>query len=124
MHEQNSLYVRLGGKEAVTATVIKLYEKILQDERLLHFFDGIDIARLRRSQTAFVSMAFGAPHPYDGAHLRQAHARLVAEGLDDAHFDAVAGHLAQALRELNVTEPLIAEALAIVETTRGDVLNR
>lgn len=116
------LYERLGGKDAVTATVIKMYEKILTDDLLMPFFVNVDMARLRASQTAFVTLAFGGPNHYDGQHLRQAHAKL--NGLSDIHFDAVAGHLTAAMRELNVAEPLIAEALAIVETTRADVLNR
>ena len=119
-----SLYERIGGDIAVKATVAKLYEKILDDELLADFFDGIDIDRLRRSQSAFVTMAFGGPNQYNGQGLRNAHKGLVARGLSDKHFDAPAGHLKTAMQELNVSNELIEEALSIVETTRKDVLNQ
>ena len=119
-----SLYERIGGDIAVKATVAKLYEKILDDELLADFFDGIDIDRLRRSQSAFVTMAFGGPNQYNGQGLRNAHKGLVARGLSDKHFDATAGHLKTAMQELNVSNELIEEALSIVETTRKDVLNQ
>lgn len=119
-----SLYERIGGKNAVKATVVRLYEKILEDEKLIPFFEHIDMDTLRRSQSAFIVMAFGGPHQYTGKDLRTAHAPMVAQGLSDVHFDAVATHLAEAMRELGVKEELIQEALAIVSTTRNDVLNK
>lgn len=121
---QNPLFERIGGKEAVTETVMRLYKRILGDALLCPFFEDINVDRLRSSQTAFVTMAFGGPNEYMGASLRKAHERLVARGLSDAHFNAVAGHLKAVLEELGVADDLIAEALAIVETTRHDVLNR
>ena len=119
-----SLFDRIGGTTAVRMAVAKMYDKILSDEELAIFFDDIDVDALRRSQTAFVTMAFGGPDHYDGANLRRAHTRLVEQGLSDRHFDAVAGHLEDAMRELGVAESLITEALAIVESTRKDVLNQ
>ncbi len=119
-----SLYERIGGGEAVKATVALLYDKILSDPILIPFFQDIDVDRLRSSQSAFVTMAFGGPAHYTGASLRKAHERLVARGLSDAHFDQVATHLKSAMEDLGVPPSLIQEALRIVETTRPDVLNR
>ncbi len=56
--------------------------------------------------------------------MRAGHAHLVQRGLSDAHFDAVMEDLAATLQELNVPPELIAEAAAIAESTRNDVLNR
>ena len=119
-----SLYERIGGKDAVKATVEKLYEKILADDFLLPFFKDVDVNRLRASQAAFVTYAFGGLDNYSGKNLRQAHAKAVEHGLNDAHFDAVATHLKNAMIELNVPKELIEEAITIVGTTRDDVLNR
>jgi hemoglobin len=44
--------------------------------------------------------------------------------LNDSHFDAKVENLGRAMRDLNVTENLIVEVAAIVETTRYDVLNK
>ncbi|MGB4101558.1 MAG: group 1 truncated hemoglobin [Alphaproteobacteria bacterium] len=124
MSEQRTLFERIGGTEAVKAAVAKLYEKVLTDPLLAPFFADIDVDKLRRSQSAFVTVAFGGQNNYNGASMRVAHKKLVERGLSDQHFDAVAEHLRTALQELSVTDGMIAEALAIVETTRQDVLNR
>jgi hemoglobin len=118
----NSLYERLGGEEAVSAAVGLFYAKVMADADLAPFFAGIDIDRLVKKQIAFMTMAFGGPHRYTGRDLRSAHAPLVARGLAGRHFDAVAAHLAAALRELAVPEDLVAEVLDLVGATRKDVL--
>jgi hemoglobin len=117
-----SLYERLGGEEAVSATVGLFYTKVMGDAELATFFAGIDIDRLVKKQIAFMTMAFGGPHRYTGRDLRSAHAPLVARGLGVRHFDAVAAHLAAALRELGVPEDLVTEVIGLVDTTRKDVL--
>ena len=45
-----SLYERIGGSAAVDAAVNLLYEKVLEDNRINHFFEGVDIASLRDKQ--------------------------------------------------------------------------
>jgi len=119
-----SLYERIGGKEAVSAAVNLMYDKILNDDLLTPFFEGVDLNRQRRSQTAFVLMALGGPNNYTGQNLRDAHAPLVAKGLDEEHFNAVAGHLTDALQELNVPKELIAEVITVVASTKDDVLGK
>lgn len=117
-----NLYERIGGESAVRATVIKMYDKILDDEELAPFFENIDVEKLRLSQSAFVTYAFGGPNHYSGKSLRNAHADAVSRGLSDRHFDLVAAHLKSAMQELNVPAELIDEAMAIVGSTRKDVL--
>ncbi len=119
-----TLFERIGGKNAVTATVIKMYDKILDDALLAPFFENSDVETLRLSQSAFVTYAFGGPNHYTGKTMRAAHAHSVSQGLSDIHFDRVAQHLKSAMEELQVPKELIEEALAIVGGTRGDVLGK
>jgi hemoglobin len=119
-----SLYERIGGERAVKATVLKMYDKILDDAELAPFFENVDVEKLRLSQSAFVTYAFGGPNHYTGQSMRTAHKNAVAQGLSGKHFDLVAKHLKEAMEELNVPAELIAEALAIVGSTRADVLNQ
>lgn len=119
-----SLYERLGGKDALKMAVAKFYSRILTDKDLTHFFAPERVDVLKRSQQAFMTMAFGGPHAYTGPSLRDAHARLVEKGLSDKHFDLVAEHLASVLTEMKVAPDLIEEVLGVVETTRNDVLCR
>ncbi|HEY3494230.1 MAG TPA: group 1 truncated hemoglobin [Polyangiaceae bacterium] len=119
------LYERLGGQAAVMAAVDIFYKKVLADELTRPFFAGLDMDAQIKKQIAFMTWAFGGPAEYRGRDLTKAHASLVRnQGLDDAHFDAVARHLEATLRELGVTDELIREALAIVGGTRGQVLGR
>ena len=77
------------------------------------------MAKQRKHQTAFMSMAFCGPKKYHGRSMEAAHARLIEEqGLDVSHFDAVAGHLVASLAQLNVTQSLIDEVVAVVVPLR------
>lgn len=120
-----TLYQKLGGMPAIDLAVDRFYEKVLADERLLHFFTGTDMARMRAHQKKFLVLAFGGGPGYDGRGLRDAHAGLVrSKGLDDTHFDAVVENLAATLVELGVELTLVAEVVAITESVRGEVLGR
>lgn len=119
-----SLFEKLGGNAAVDAAVDIFYRKVLSDDRISSFFEGVDMDKQAAKQKAFLTMAFGGPHNYTGKDMRTAHAPLVARGLNDSHFDAVAEHLQATLKELNVPAELIAEVMTIAGSTRNDVLCR
>lgn len=44
------------------------------------------MAKQAAKQKAFLTMAFGGPNNYSGADMRNAHAHLVAKGLNDSHL--------------------------------------
>ena len=119
-----SLYERLGGEAAVLAAVDIFYKKVTADELTKRYFAALDMKAQVKKQVAFMTWAFGGPAEYKGRDLREAHAPLVKNGLNDSHFDAVAGHLKATLAELGVEASLIQEALTIVGGTRSAVLSR
>lgn len=122
---EQSLFEKLGGKAAVDAAVDLFYKKILSDPQISSFFDGVDMNRQRAKQKAFLTYAFGGAPNYSGASMRNAHKNAVEEkGLNDTHFDIVAGHLQSTLQELNVPSDLINQVMSIAAGTREDVLNR
>lgn len=120
----STLFEQIGGKEAVNAAVDIFYNKVLADQRINKFFEGIDMKDQRRKQIMFLTYAFGGPNNYDGKNMRDSHAKLVALGLDDSHFNAVIENLGATLTELGVPAPLIEQAAAIAESTRADVLGK
>tara|TARA_R110001592_G_scaffold133910_1_gene349385 strand:- start:794 stop:1159 length:366 start_codon:yes stop_codon:yes gene_type:complete len=120
----SALYEEIGGEAAVDAAVDIFYRHVLSDDRIAHFFDGVDMERQAQKQKAFLTMAFGGPHNYTGQDMRTGHAHLVKQGLNDSHFNAVAENLATTLTELNVPQDKIDQVLAIAESTREDVLGR
>lgn len=120
----DNLYEKLGGEGAVDAAVDIFYRRVLADDSISRFFDDIDMDEQRAKQKSFLTMAFGGPNNYTGKDMREAHKRLVDEGLNDDHFNAVAGHLQGTLEELNVPEDLVGEVMTIAGSVRDDVLNR
>lgn len=121
---EKTIFEQLGGSAAVNAAVDIFYRKVLQDDRIKHFFAGTDMTKQAAKQKAFLTMAFGGPNKYTGEDMRKGHAHLVAKGLNDSHFDAVMEHLGGTLTELNVPGHLIAKCAAIAESTRKDVLGK
>ncbi len=118
----SSLFERLGGAAAVDAAVDIFYRKVLDDDRISNYFDGVDIVEQAKKQKAFLTMVFGGPNDYTGKDLRSAHAKL--DNLGDLHFDAVIENLGGTLAELGVAEADIAEVAAIANSVRDEVLNR
>ena len=122
-----TLFDKLGGKAAVDLAVDKFYEKVLSDERIKHFFEGIDMVKQRAHQKAFLTYAFGGTSQYDGRYMREAHQDLVEKrGLSGEHFDAVAENLLEALKEMGVSQELRNEVAAIAAAPqhKKDVLNQ
>ena len=121
---EKSVYEQMGGEPAMAAAVEVFYRKVLEDDRISHFFEDVDMERQAAKQKAFLTMVTGGPASYSGKDMRAGHAHLVRQGLNDLHFDAVAGHLKATLEELGVAAPLVERVLAIAESARADVLNR
>ncbi len=121
----STLFEQIGGEPAVEAAVDKLYLRLMANEKISHFFAGIDMNKQRKHLESFLTYAFGGKTGYDGRSMRQAHQRLVEHlGLTDTHFDALIENIVATLRELNVPEDLIIEVAQITESVRGEVLNR
>jgi hemoglobin len=115
-----SLYERIGGEPAVRAAVDRFYERVLADRELKDFFKGVGMSRLKAHQLAFLSQALGGPRRYSGASMRDAHSRLAIE---QRHFDAVAVHLTETLRELGVSEEIVAAIAAAVAPLSPQIVN-
>lgn len=119
-----SLFEELGGEPAMEAAVDIFYRKVLSDERIAHFFEGVDMDRQAAKQKAFLTMVTGGPNRYTGRDMRTGHAHLVKLGLNDSHVDAVIENLGSTLRELGVSDEKIAKVAALASSVRDDVLNR
>ena len=119
--EEQTLYERLGGADAVDAAVDIFYRNVLQDDRISSFFDDVNMQEQIAKQKSFLTMVFGGPTDYDGLDMRKAHQKF---DLEDVHFDAVLEALEDALDELDVPSEMIEEVIEIAESTRDDVLNR
>ncbi|MDY7232363.1 group I truncated hemoglobin [Hyalangium rubrum] len=120
----STLYEQIGGAKAMDAAVDIFYRRVLSDDRISRFFEGVDMERQAAKQKAFLTMVCGGPNSYTGQDMRRGHAHLVKQGLNDTHFNVVVEHLAGTLSDLGVPAPLIQQVGALAESVRADVLNK
>ena len=118
--DATALYDRIGGEHAVSTAVDRFYDRVLADPELKGFFDAISMSKLKAHQFAFLSQALGGPRQYGGASMRDAHSRLAIE---QRHFDGVAVHLVETLRELGVSEDIIGEIASALTPLSGHIVN-
>ncbi|MCX9193599.1 group 1 truncated hemoglobin [Carbonactinospora thermoautotrophica] len=114
-----TLFEQIGGEEAVAAVVDIFYGRVLADPDLTHYFEGIDMDRLKAHQRRFIGQALGASAPYSGRTMRAAHEKL---GITNAAFDRVVDHLAASLAEAGVDEPTIARIAEAVLPLKADIV--
>ncbi|WP_138471399.1 group 1 truncated hemoglobin [Poseidonocella sp. HB161398] len=98
---EKSLFERYGGFSVVSRIVLDLYDRLLDDDDVGPFFDGIDMAKIVDHQTKFVSALMGGPASYTDDQIRKMHAHLA---ISDAHFDTLAAILRQTLADHGVAE--------------------
>jgi hypothetical protein len=74
---------------------------------------------LQNKQVEFMAYVFGSPERYTGKDIAQAHQQLIDEkGLNETHFDIVITHFEDTMKELNVPDSIIEQAVAILMTSR------
>ena len=123
----STLYEKLGGEKTVKLVVENFYERVLNDDRINHFFEQVDMLKQKMHQIDFLTYAFEGSERYRGSTMREIHQKLVQEkGLSDEHFNAFIEDLVETLKELEISPALIEEALAIAGSVehRNDVLNK
>jgi hemoglobin len=121
MTEQTAVsdYDAVGGAAAVKVVVEDFYQRVLGDQQLAHYFEGVDMPALKRHQALLVGQVLGGPPDYDGRSLREAHQGL---GITKPHFDLVVTHLAGALKDAGVPDDIIGRAGAAVAATEPDIV--
>lgn len=121
-HSQTYLLDRMGGEAALEAVVEEFYVRLIGDPKLKHFFEGVNMRKLKRHQRGFLKVAFTKiPDSIDVPMLLlKKHERLFSEmSLDETHFDLVAAHLIETMQSLGLKQTLIDEAVAIVAPLRS-----
>lgn len=120
----STLFERLGGQAAVNTAVDIFYRKVLADDRVNYFFDGVDMEKQINKQKGFLTFVFGGPNHYTGKNMRDGHKHLIVKGLNDTHVDIIIEHLGTTLKELGVADKDIQEVANIANSVRDDVLDR
>ncbi|RBI59784.1 group 1 truncated hemoglobin [halophilic archaeon] len=119
MSDDETVFDRLGGHEAVESVVNDFYDRVLNDERVIHHFEDSDTTELRAHQVQFISAVTGGPVEYSGDNMREAHRGM---GITDNEFDVVAEHLDTALAENGVPDKDREQVLEMVEGLRPEIV--
>lgn len=113
------LYDRLGGKPAIEAVVDEFLARVAADERINAGFAGSNLPKVRQRLVELICMASGGPCVYSGRDMKTAHAGM---GVTGAQFDALAGHLVEALDKFKVPEKEKNEVIALVAPMKSDIV--
>ena len=115
----DTLYERLGGKDAITAVVDDFVARCAADERINGKFARTDIARLKRMLVDQVCQASGGPCTYQGRDMRETHDGM---SVTAGEFDALVDDLVATLSQFSVPKPEQDELLGLLGPMRPDIV--
>lgn len=119
------LYERLGGELGVDAMVDLFLEKARADARLSPLLEGGDPSQQAKHVKSYLTQTFGGPAAYKGPNIAGISRHLVQEKeMDDGHFIAAAGYMADCLNQMGMPAELIDEVMAAVEDVRDELMGR
>jgi hemoglobin len=123
--KEKSLYERLGGTYSIATVVDDFLERLLVND-VLNANPAIDKARkevpkagLKFRVTALVCQVTGGPETYAGRSMKEAHAHL---NITETEWQAMLTDFKACLNHFKVPEKEQNELIAIVESTKGDIV--
>ncbi len=114
------LYERLGRRPGIDAVMHTFVGNVGRDKRVNVRFLFVDMDVLQTHLTDQVCAASGGPCTYHGREMKPLHAPMHVRG---AEFDALGEDLVAALKTHGVPERETKELLAIVGSTRADIVD-
>lgn len=114
-----TLYSRLGGREAIRAVVDDFYDRLRADEELGPFFQDANMEKLRQTQTDFLCEAAGGPESYDAAPVRQAHMHIP---FTSDHIQRAVALLSESLEEFDVPDEDAEQVVQAIGRYEQDLL--
>lgn len=117
-----SLFSRLGGEATLIDLVKAFYAKAANHELLKKFFEFSDNSardEQMNKHAIVLAAAFGGPN--NGVDVRMT-TRLIALGVGNPQFDAVAEVLTSVLKEKNIDASVVEEVLEFNEKVRKNVM--
>lgn len=121
---QESLYKRLGGYDAIAAVTDDFITRLATDKSLSKFFVGHSDdskKQIRQHIVDMVCMATGGPCAYSGRDMKTTHKGL---GITEAEWTSSVNHFVATLNKFNVPKKEQDELIAIVATTKKDIVEK
>jgi hemoglobin len=121
---EKSLYLRLGGYDAIAAVTDDFLGRLIKDPQFTRFFSGFSTDTVKRIRQLIVDQlcaAAGGPCYYTGRDMKKTHAGL---GITEKDWEASANHLVASLNKFNVPEKEKNEVLAFVTSLKKDIVEK
>jgi hemoglobin len=121
---QESLYKRLGGYDAVAAVTDDFITRLVTNKQLSRFFVGLSDdskGKVRNHIINQVCMVTGGPCNYTGRDMKTTHKGL---GITESDWTVMASLFVETLTKFNVPKKEQDELLAIVATTKKDIVEK
>ena len=122
---KKSLWDRLGGQKSVEAVVHDFVGAAATNKKVNFFRDGkfkldaAGVTRLEKLLVEFISANSGGPLKYTGRDMKSSHAGMK---ITEDEFNALAGDLVDTLKKYKVPQTEIDELVAIVASTKKDMV--
>ena len=122
MSNENTLYARLGGYDAIAAVVDNLLPRLMSDERLGRFWAHRGEDGLRREKQLlidFLCHCAGGPLFYTGRDMKTSHKGM---RINEDDWSAFLGHVTATLNEFQVAATEKEMVIAFVQSTKADIV--
>jgi len=124
-HRQaDSLYKRLGGYDAIAAVTDDFLGRLIKDEKLGKFFNGVSLDSQKRIRQLVVDQlcaATGGPCLYIGRSMRTVHEGL---GITDADWDIAVKHLGATLDKFKVGKAEKDDLVKALAGLKKDIVDK
>ena len=121
---QQSLYVRLGGYDALAAVTDDFIGRLATDKSLSRFFVGHgkdSLGKIRQLVVDQLCAATGGPCVYIGRDMKSSHQGM---GITEADWNRAVGHLVATLDKFKVPEKEKNEFLALASSLKNDIVDQ
>lgn len=122
MAQEDTLYTRLGGYDALSGVANNLLPRLIGDAQLGRFWQhrGEDgVAREKQLLIDFLSANSGGPVYYTGRDMKLSHQGM---RISESDWELFMGHLGATLDVFSVPEPERGEVVALIESTKADIV--
>ena len=118
VNNQQTLFERVGGKQAIAELIDDFYDRVVADPELKPFFKNVSMDKLRRMQREFFSAALDGPIIYTGRPLRYVHH---GRGITKHHFSLYVGHLMTTLQGFALKEQDLQDIISRINTYADEI---
>ncbi len=101
-----SLFDQIGGFKTVRKIVSDFYDRVVESEVLIPYFENVDMPSLIDHQTKFFAMLLGGPASYTDDQLNKIHRHM---GISNHAFDVVCELVVETLEDHDLGEAAIQD---------------